>query len=184
MSIMAIVLFIAVIICFVIIARYMYLNSDDIILNIFATIAGTVICVVIAFVIMWGASMVPIGEATNEDYLESTIELVALNDKTILEGSMYGGIFITRGYIDTLPTYAYYYKAENGSIKFGQILAERASIYYILDDSLPRIETYKVVSRGYSLYHFPTKFERTTGVYYKLYIPANAISTEIILDLE
>ncbi len=184
MSIIAILLFIAVIICFVIIARHMHLNSDDIILKILATIAGTLICIVIALLIISLAAIVPIGAATTEDYLESTIELVALNDKTTLEGSMYGGIFITRGYIDTLPTYAYYYKAENGSIKFGQIPAESASIYYILDDSLPRIETYKVVARGYSLYHFPTKFEKTTGVYYKLYIPANAISTEIILDLE
>lgn len=184
MSIMAIVLFIAVIICCVIIARFMYLSNEEIGLKIVATIAGTVICVVIAFLIIWGASMVPIGAATTEDSLESTIELVALNDKTTLEGGMYGGVFITRGYIDTIPTYAYYYKAENGSIKFGQISTESTSIYYILDDTLPRIETYKVVTRGYSLYHFPTKFERITEVYYKLYIPPNAISTEIMLDLE
>ena len=184
MSIMLTVLMVAAMICVVLYLRYCYSEGMSIFFVIPLTLLVVMLILMVSMLLVFGASMIPIGAITTEDSLESTIELVALNDKTTLEGAMYGGIFITRGYIDTIPTYAYYYKAENGSIKFGQIPADSTSIYYILDDSLPRIETYHRTESGNTLYHFPTKYTQIVDVYYKLYIPKDAISPDIRLDLD
>lgn len=184
MSIMLSVLIIVAIIIFCVSVISGYRKNDGLIfLTIEDVVLAEAVFALVSLIIIIVAMMIPIGPITTDDSLESTIELIALNDKTLLEGAMYEGIFVTSGYIDTLPIYAYYYKAENESVKFGKILADSTSIYYIQDDSSPRIETYHRIERGNTLYNFPTKYE-FIEVYYKLYIPKNSISPDIRLDLE
>jgi len=171
-------------ICIAVCLGYFYSEHMPIFETILFTFVVGMLILLVAVVIAFATMMIPIGPITTDDSLESTIELIALNDKTLLEGAMYEGIFITSGYIDTLSIYAYYYKAENGSVKFGKILADSTSIYYIQDDSPPRIETYHLTESGCSLYSFPDEFKKTVKVYYKLYIPKDSISPDIRLDLE
>jgi len=157
MSLLVIVLFIAAVVVGIIAARFVYLKSKKVVPTILGTIVAIILCAVVALLIISATG----GLVTTEECLESTIDLVPLYDDN----------YVAHSYMDTVPAYAYYYKAENGSLQFVQILETNAIICYIEDDSLPRIENYKSIERG----TFPVQYEKIVKVYSKIYVPPNSL---------
>lgn len=142
----------------------------------------------IAFIVLLIVSIcitvIPIGDTITSEELIDTKELRALNDKTALEGKFRGNIFVTNGYINSVPIYAFYYTTNDNVVKYGQIDATATDIYIISENETPKLETYTITYKQSKLLFWPSLEAIKKIEHYKLYIPDNAIISDVALDLK
>ena len=110
----------------------------------------------------------------------STTEICALNDNTMVNGHIGGGIFCASGYIDEDYVYVVLVNTDKG-LKIETYKTDKTYVQYT--DETPRVEEIRNgVSKGADFF-FGDGFMDTTE--YIIYIPTNSqVANNYVIDLE
>jgi hypothetical protein len=139
------------------------------------------------------------------DYVDQyDIDLIAIADGTLTEGSIRGGLFVTTGYISERPVYLYYKQESNGGIRQQNVSVNRATIYedsfdgtaYITVRQIEYLEEYNTDfihhdGAWWSNWYSPFwNFDSNEGknydigsVWYDIHLPPGSVVRDFVLDL-
>lgn len=100
--------------------------------------------------------------------------ITAVKDNSEVNGSIHGGRYYTRGYINEVSYYSYMIKRNDGGIVSNKVPTSRTTIYEVSDNF--RVEWY-------------VKTKKWLGItdeikYWKIYIPEGSVTDDYNIDLE
>ena len=143
-------------------------------------ILGKIFTVVCSIALVFSLIFI-IGYETNSEMDETVVErleLVNLQDNSQIGG--YGGMYYVK--IQTSEVFCYYYRLDNGGVKFGKVRASEATIYQ--GDYAPHIKTIEVIKKPYGMTVKQSKFWlfHKGEKFYEIYVPEGTVVEEFNLD--
>lgn len=145
-------------------------------------ISGIALTVVFMFVQLFG-----LGMNTKVEEVKYSVPIVSINDGTGVEGQMYGGLFVTRGYINDTQHFSYYKNNGNGSYSLEKREADRSVIIPDATPETARLDiTDSITTCKTTWWSMLCQSPNPSGIYVhgEFHVPANSIKNEFELDAQ
>lgn len=151
----------------------------------FNAFMATFLCTTMVFVFMFLAVQF-IGNVKNRKLVSNVypIKIVSLQDNSQINGSVSGGLFVTRGIVGENEYFSFYREHEDGTYSLHKFPAAQS---VIVPDSTPQTAHIIVTDQHYSCksnWWLLCGDQPAFFAHAEFHVPANSITSDFVLDAE
>lgn len=138
----------------------------------------------ISMLILVAASGIGQSMNTTQSSTTRSENLVSIQDGKGIDGKFYGGLFLTRGYIQDTQQFSYYQKNGNGSYKLDKRPADRSTIWMDATPETARVDITDSIYTCTEGWWYFCPAQRGEFAHADFHIPPGSIKEEYTLDTQ